>query len=514
MKVVGIRSLLVLAIASLGASNVLAQTTPPPTTLPPTAVPPPATVPPTTLPPPPVAPATTLEPAPADIPSEQTPPGDPGALPPTDAPTMDASGAGATDGAGAPAAEESMELSAAELAELGLTQEGGGQAAVENDLKIYGFADFTMRTVFGGKNSANRGSLQRHPSFYIGNFNLYMSKNITEKLRMFGEVRFTFLPNGAPISGSPTGEYVSTATADYADANRPLNWAGIEIERVYLEWAALRALTIRAGVFLTPYGIWNVDHGSPAIVTVDRPYIIGSQFFPERQTGFEVLGRFELSAHNGLGYHLTLSNGMGPTSITRDLDSNKAVGGRLYWTNDSVGELRIGGSIFYGRDTNSREATVLQPDGMHINYRTSILSQSDVLSLAADLRWTIGGLLLQSEFITQQRKYTEAGRVAYLNPLIAQNIAPKDSVSLGAYALVGYRFEWMGIMPYFLFQKVDETTGNSAAIEILMFNVGLNVRPLDAFVFKAEYSNGFFPNDSIIGDEQFRTLQFQFAWAF
>ena len=97
------------------------------------------------------------------------------------------------------------------------------------------------------------------------------------------------------------------------------------MQRLYLEWTLHRFVTVRGGQFLTPFGIWNVDHGSPVYIPVQRPYIVNSNssYFPERQTGLELLGRWDISNRSSLGYHLTLSNGGGSVSEYRDFDRTR-----------------------------------------------------------------------------------------------------------------------------------------------------------------------------------------------
>jgi hypothetical protein len=271
----------------------------------------------------------------------------------------------------------------------------------------------------------------------------------------------------------------------------------------------------RAGQYLTPYGIWNVDHGSPTIIAVQRPFIIGQQLFPERQTGIEILGQLDASAQHSFGYHLTLSNGTGPASAYRDLDGNKAVAGRAWWRFDGFGELRVGTSAYYGRDTAATQVPGPASDGMHIKYTEHIQSSYDVLSLAGDLKWTYGGLLVQGEVVTQQRKYLESHRTGALNPLLGRYLAPNDKLSWGVYGLIGYRFEWYGMMPYLLVQSLETNdVGTSGMLSIIAWHVGLNVRPIDALVLKLEYLEGHFPEDFIVGGKPARLLQAQIAWAF
>jgi hypothetical protein len=403
-----------------------------------------------------------------------------------------------------------------ELSKLGLTQIKGG-GLLDPALQLSGFADFRFLSLLVRKDSAWRGALQRYPAFSIGNLNLFVAKNLADTLRMLGEVRFTVLPNGAISSSADlaTGAYVSTLVQDYTDFNRPMRWAGIEIERLYVEWSPYPWLTLRAGMFLTPYGVWNLDHGSPTVVAAQRPVVIGQALFPEHQTGLELFGEFDLTAHHSFGYYVTLSNGLGPVSEYRDFDANKALGARGYWRYDRLGELQAGGSFFWGTDTAAREVPALAADGKHLVYNQELTEQAEVLALAADVQWKYAGLLVQAEFVTRQRRYEELGRVGSVNPLAGRYIAPRDALSWGAYGLLGYRFEWLGVMPFALLETIDSTDALTAIrLRTRAFSLGLNVRPTAELVFKLQYSEARFPNDSAFGNAPLRILQCQIAWAF
>jgi hypothetical protein len=411
-----------------------------------------------------------------------------------------------------PAGAEATELSESELAEMGLGT-GESESAVDLSVQLSGFMDFSFQTQIGPKDSPARGIFGRKSTFSVGNVNLYLSKNLTESVRTFLEVRFTYLPNGAPLRGSRTGELTSTTEADYT-RGAPLRWGGVEIERVYLEWAVHEALVVRAGSYLTPYGIWNVDHGSPTIIGVSVPFVVGRALFPERQTGVELFGRFRIGAQQALGYHLTLSNGIGPVTEYRDLDENKAVGARLYWHYDGAGDLRFGGSAFYGSDTSARETISVGPMGATFNQ--TIDSQSDVLSLALDAQWKFKNLLLQGEFISQQRRFEDGGRLGSIN-IAAGNryLSPMDAFSWGTYCLAGYRFDWGGIMPYFNYTYNDMFSPTDLrGFQNHAFIAGFNIRPIDAAVLKIEYTALKFAGDYKLVPGAVHLSQVQLAWAF
>lgn len=454
--------------------------------------------------PPPADPALTPAAAdPAPLPEAAAPAGEPAPVD-TTVPTPEEAAALDPMAAG----ETPIELSEAELAQLGLgTSEDA--SGLDTSLRFWGFADSAFTTLLGKKDSAWRGVIGRHPTFFVGNINLYFAKNLSERIRTMAEIRFTYHPNG--VADQQSGVRTSTSNLDYA-SNTPVRWGGIVPQRVYVEATLHELILIRVGQFLTPYGIWNVDHGSPVIVPVQRPSMLNQLLFPESQTGIELFGRWRANGQNVLGYHLTLSNGFGPVSEYRDLDRNKAVGGRAYWQFDKLGQLQVGGSAFYGRDTSSSEVPGLVNGKFAFSER--INAQSDVLSLAGDVRWTLKGFLLQSEVISQQRKYTDGGRPGGMSALVGQWVAPQDDITWGAYVLSGYRFEWLGIMPYGFFSNFRIRDPRTLSqVKTNAISAGLNIRPIDAFVVKLEYALGLIGKNFLSTDDVHQ-FQAQVAWAF
>lgn len=422
------------------------------------------------------------------------------AAPVDDEPTMETS------------SEASETLTGAELEALGLDEEGQG---VDTDLHFSGFADFTSFVPIKPRGAAAVG-LPRHQTFYVGNINLYLSKNLSESFRTMGEVRLTYLPNGS-MDVSPTGfDYQSSQALDYANTSQPTRWGGIVLQRIYLEWTLHRLAVVRGGQFLTPYGIWNVDHGSPAYIPINRPYAINNLFFPERQTGLEMFGRWDATNQSTLGYHLTLSNGTGPISEYKDLDRNKAIGGRLYWEHHGVGYLRVGASGYYGRETASTVVAKLTPTAVEI--ADTISMQYDNLALAADVLFKLSGLHLQAEWVSQQRRYTRLGRVSHdisLGPVA--KAASADSLSWACYAILAYQFGWYGITPYFM-QEFDREVRVGSLVdakqEILVSHFGLDLHPVDAVTFKMEYARISFLGGGLFFKYPLNVAQLQAAWAF
>jgi len=409
-------------------------------------------------------------------------------------------------------ADSSAALNAAELSALGLES---ADAGVDTSFKFGGFADFTSYFPIKARGATAIG-LPTTQTFYIGSANLYISKRLSEDFRMMGEVRLSYLPNGALAINQGGFNYLSTEVADYADNSRVQRWGGIILQRVYLEWSLHRLAVLRLGQFLTPYGIWNVDHASPVYIPVQRPYAANSNYFPERQTGLELYGRWDPSNRSTLGYHLTFSNGAGPVSEYRDLDSNKAIGARLYWEHNDPGFFRLGVSAYYGRETTSSPRVDVDPTSIAVG--ADISSQFDALSLGADILFVLHHVHFQAEIASQQRNYTEEGRVARVEYFAPVGMGfPSDSLSWAVYGLLGYTLPWYSLTPYVMLQHSREVLGLPIPDYILsngVVQVGLNMRPIDAVVFKAEAGRSVFFNGGPVLKYPVNFVQLQAAWAF
>jgi hypothetical protein len=421
----------------------------------------------------------------------------------------------------APAAAPTSTDEAAKIAEL--FAQDSATAAAEPSLKFYGFADFNV-TRWLNLTDKWKNQFPDTLSFYVGKLNLYMEGNIASDWKSLIEVRYMFIPNGsgqphgsASNGPSPNGSYLDPlsnsgrfngVTGDYTEIGRPVDWNGINIQRAYLEHNFTNFLSVRVGRFLTPWGIWNVDHGSPVIIGTAKPYVIGEAFFPEAQTGFDAFGSIPLGDAT-LGYHVTLSNGRGPTEAFQDLDGNKGLGGRLSLKMYLLGTVDVGVSGYGGTVTDRRQEVNLQDQSLvyftYEHYRE--------LSWAADLRWIWKGLHFQTEGALHDRVWNNDAR-----PVAFAGVQP-DTRRLGLYALLGYRLPWLNLMPYAMYSYYDTGSRSNfggTASRANVWSGGLNVRINPSVVFKIEYQRATFRNvvpGAMFGDP-LEQLSSQLAWAF
>ncbi len=449
--------------------------------------------------------------APADVPIEvptaepQTPPV-PASPPQEAAPTEILEPAPGAEETNTPSAEE--EAAALALLMGGDAVDRAEAAMGEYNLNFYGFADFSVqRYLFESADGYP-------PSFSVGRLNLYFGGELGDNWRTLTEVRFSYLPNGTLAAGSDpfvAPVLTNTTVPDYVDYERPRRYGSIILERAWIEKTFETWLTVQAGHYLTPYGIWNVDHGSPVILGVTRPYAVGESLFPESQTGFLIHGSEAVGAAN-VGYTLTLSNGRGPFDTTKDLDENKAVGWRLRGSYDSdVGIFSLGYSGYLGDYTEGTQTWTLNPDG---TFEASIRKDVNYAELgtAVDFKWELGGASIQSEFIMQQVQQKNP-QVRYLDatPFSPAGLLP-DYRRLGIYGIAAYRFDsLLGLTPWIGTEYYDtgRQPGSFFPKGVQELYLGLNLRPTPRVVLKTQYV-GVFVKDI----ERIDILNGQVAWSF
>jgi hypothetical protein len=390
---------------------------------------------------------------------------------------------------------------ASDLGALGV-QEQNQAASDDHPLQIYGFADVTYYLPLFPKNSFLAAQIPDNQQFVMGNFNLYLAKEISDRLRALGEVRFLYLPNGQINNGA----YQSTRVDDPANLYRPVTWGGIAIERLHIEYDLLSNLTVRAGQFLTPYGIWNVDHGSPTIISIRAPYVIGEALFPVEQVGLELFGHMFFS-EIGIEYHLTLSNGRGPIDDTRDLDADKAIGGRLVLEWKREFNLRVGVSYYRGLYTNRSPVSFDPTTGMS---SSTIFERYEEQAIGADASLDYGGLVFRGEILDSDRRYDP--NLRGLGPTFTP-----DNRQWGWYGLLAYHLPY-GLLPYVLaeYYKFPETPGNQYNPSVRGYQAGLNYRLHPSVVLKAEYTYATLPDSSlaVVRDTPLNVFETQISWVF
>ncbi len=407
------------------------------------------------------------------------------------------------------APDETEEISDAEVEEF-LAEAQLGDAGFRPSLELSGFADFNYTHFLIPNDDPWRILYNNKGHFGVGNLNLYLDGKLSETVRSFAEVRFTYLPHGQVDSLGPPTTRSSNESSDYTRNERDIRLGGLRIERAWLQWSPHQMFRVKVGHWLTPYGIWNVDHGSPTIVPVTRPFVVDEQLLPESQSGILIEGRYDVTDHVALEYGAGLSNGRGPIDMYYDFDRSKGITGRLKLLYTGHGELQVGVSGYQGKYTNA--VVNLSIDENELSSSDIVTTEFKEVSLAGDIRYQNGGFLFQTEAMMNDRAYEEGGRSR-----ITGGLTP-DSRRWGVYGLTGYRFDWYGVMPYVIgeYSPVPNASIPELPRKVLLLGGGVNIRPIAQVVVKLGYDQALFPDAREASFEQhtIRRLQGQVAWAF
>ncbi len=247
----------------------------------------------------------------------------------------------------------------------------------QSAVRLYGFMDMLISTDFMDDNSLFQ-SLRVDDGMRVSfdHLNLYLDATPGENVRLLSELSFRPKPIqggarlGADIALDMGGGAVLTMpvdAGDYPDLHRDddpsrgevFDWGSFSLERALCEYLFRDWLTIGFGKFITPAGIWNMDHGSPVLITVRQPYQTGlMEFFPRTQLGIMASGTL-FAGDTDLGYSLYLSSGRNGFSIKELRDV--AGGGHVSAALPLLDGLDIGLSGYTGMDNLAYKKRTVSP---------------------------------------------------------------------------------------------------------------------------------------------------------
>ncbi len=305
--------------------------------------------------------------------------------------------------------------------------------------------------------------------------------------------------------GAAVGLAAGAAGLSDSEAKDTRRTGGVTIERAWLELYLNDHFTLRSGKFITPAGIWNVDHGSPIITTIGQPNQTDFfPIFPIAQTGVMVYGAHWVGDHE-LGYTGYISTGREdePGSEIGAIEkvTDFAVGGHVSFKNEEIiDKLEIGASGYGGtlRDKYMEmEITVdfADPNKVAIMHNDVVQYEGREIALGADLKVSHMNINLQSElnYRAVTNEFGGPGTEAFDG---------KETTYLAYYALVSYDLRLtdnISLTPYAFYEHIGwedpenqpySTLASYPLIAWDQYMFGLNFGLFSNLHWKVEYVYG------------------------
>jgi hypothetical protein len=348
-------------------------------------------------------------------------------------------------------------------------------------VKLYGFMDMGLQRAWGGL--YNSGIPETgETTFVLGNVNTYIDAQPHPDWRALTEVRFTLFPNGATNIGHiGRGDFTLADTSVFDDTGTnggftEVQWSGIVLERAHIDYMASDLVNLRVGYFLTPYGIWNVDHGTPTRMTLWEPIFMALEIIPKRQLGVQLFGREHFLPWE-LHYNAYVSNGRTEGQV--DYTDDKALGGRVALKRHRPYPFQLGLSFHIGgSEAELREAGVATDGTLGITRRT--VAAYDEYAGAADVSLDVGAFRVRSEAVVRVRLFEEGKRNRNLDGAFNA-----DQTVTAGYVALGYRLPF-DVEPLLAGEFIRQP--NILGEAFMSAGPGLNYYPSPSAVLKLSYS--------------------------
>lgn len=285
------------------------------------------------------------------------------------------------------------------------------------------------------------------------------------------EIEFEY--GGFVKSGSASG----TDTDGDGDINTISNSTTdgeIKLEYAFMDWILSDALSVRGGVLLTPLGKFNLIHDSPLNDLTNRP-IVSRNLLPTTlsEAGMGIFGSF-YPQDWVVGYEIYVVNGFNQ-KIINGSKQLRVRGGRGSQKTDNNENKAVAGRI----SVSPALGIDMGVSGHHGKY--DVKGENSLTLAAFDLDFQRGPL----QFI---------GEGAVVNADVPTG-SPTAESQMGFYAQLGYHFGFGAIRRYpdgvftgvVRWDRVDYDTDRDGDDE-QMATFGLNLRPVEGTVVKADYS--------------------------
>lgn len=307
------------------------------------------------------------------------------------------------------AGEDDAELAAFLDAQQDSEVEALTGTVTDEPLRVYGFFDLGVNRLYFPETTIISTSVASDVgTFVLGNLNVYLDAHPAPRWHALAEIRFSLYPNGVPVLADGKYAVVDTSVIDYTSptGRNFVDWGGIVLERVWAQWMYSDLLQVRAGLFFTPYGIWNQDHGTPVLLGLVLPDFYSEEYFPTRLTGLQFLGSWQTGSVE-YGYAAYITNGRTP--FPYDVDEDKGIGGRLYAEMWRPYRLKLGLSGYMGTYEELERTFRLDADGDPV-FDVERKVEYDEWAAAADLSLDLDQFGLRSELVVSNVEYTPGRR--------------------------------------------------------------------------------------------------------
>jgi hypothetical protein len=383
-----------------------------------------------------------------------------------------------------------------------LESEAEGVTEFRPSFSVYGIMDFGLFRSWVKSDNVLKNVVNEELSFVLTHLNLFFKSMMTPSLSAMAEVRFTFAPHGNE-SFVPYQRVDATVTESTTMRQHVLG--GVSIERALTTWQKWDFLGVTVGRFITPYGIWNVEHGSPVCIPIFLPYIWFHGILPNAQTGLMLHGRFFPGSNHYIEYAITAANNRADVEASLDFNDNKALGLRLrvlYETPKLT--LSLGGYGYLGQVNVQTKKTNVDMMARTVKVKKTSTDKHTELTGSLDLLIAFAGIRLQVEYARSLVKYdVHPIRVVPIFNFTIGEIYFPDHTRWDGYALLAYELPLQKILgdmtlTPFVMGEMSSPEDLDDSSDASVIRAGFNFKPNHFWVIKLEGSRLWTPNSPYV----------------